>query len=84
MVVIASCLGKCGCVDGDVCSLILSVRPFRQGISHVLLVLKMGCSDIYHVDSWGSYSCLSGKFWFLEHFNDVNEPIFRMIGIGPN
>ena len=51
MVVIDSCLDKCGCVDGDVCSLILSVRPFRQGISHVLLVLKMGWSDIYHVDS---------------------------------
>ena len=32
MVVIASCLGKCGCVDGDVSSLILSVRPFRQRI----------------------------------------------------
>jgi len=51
MVVIASCLGKCGCVDGNVCSRILSVRPFRQGISHVLLVLKMGWFDIYHVDS---------------------------------
>ena len=71
MVVIASCLGKCGCVDGDVCSLILSVRPFRQGISHVLLVLKMGWSNIYHVDSWGC------KSWFL-HEKDSERELFLL------
>ena len=47
MVVIASCLGQCGCVDRDVGSLVLSVRSFGQGISYVFLVLKMGWYDIY-------------------------------------
>ena len=67
MVVIASCLGQCGCVDGDVCSLILSVRSFRQGISHVFLVLKMGWSDIYQVYSWGS------KAWVLHEKDSKRE-----------